>query len=55
MTTFFYFQSLMWHTDIIEIKDNSFMKALKESNDKLHPDNETWFNAQYSWYGLERI
>jgi len=55
MTTFFYFQSLMWLTDIIDIEKNDFYILLKSSNDKKYPKHIIWYNAQYAWYGMDRL
>jgi hypothetical protein len=55
MTTFFYFQSLLELTDIIDIGLNQFHILLRISNDKKYPEHAIWYNAQYAWYGLERI
>jgi len=55
MTTFFYFQSLLWLTDIIDIEKNDFYMSLKASNDKKYPEHDIWYDAQYAWYGIERI
>lgn len=55
MTTFFYFQSLLELTDIIECYKNDFYISLKASNDKKYPEHAIWYDAQYAWYGIERI
>ncbi len=55
MTTFFYFQSLMWHTNVIDYMDDEFYVALKESNEKKYTNTYTWIDAQYQWYGLDRM
>ena len=55
MTTFFYFQTLIELTDIIDCYENDFYKSLKTSNDKKYPEHAIWYDAQYAWYGIERI
>lgn len=45
----------MWYTDIIDIDENEFMVALEKSNSKKYPEHSTWYNAQYQWYGMDRL